>query len=145
MRGDLLALQAQSHSKAQRAPREIFRLLLSFLDIFLTPSHSIRKTIKGFSAKPPLRPLRLCVRNEKIWHESQKITKLLDGGIELTFKVAGIDEIKRWVLSLGPEALVLEPKRLQEMVQKDLAGTWQQYREKRSIPGTEIRETLATI
>ena len=82
---------------------------------------------------------------EKIWHESQKITKLLDGGIELTFKVAGLDEIKRWVLSLGPEALVLEPKRLQEMVQKDLAGTWQQYREKHSIPGSEIREMLAPI
>ena len=64
---DLEALQAAGfpypcHAKAQRAPREIFRLLLSFLDIFLTPSHSIRKTIKEFSARPPLRPLRLGVR-----------------------------------------------------------------------------------
>ena len=117
MRGDPLALQAQSHSKVQRVPREIFRLLLPFLDIFLTPSHSIRKTIKGFPAKPPLRPLRLGVRGldgfmrhsfkvmhdelytvkirispawarwvgEKVWHESQKITKLPAGGLEITF------------------------------------------------------------
>jgi len=82
---------------------------------------------------------------EKIWHESQKIAKLPDGSLDMTFRVAGVDEIKRWVLSLGPEALVLEPKRLQEMVQKDLAGTLQQYREKRSMPGSEIREMLATI
>ena len=32
---------------------------------------------------------------EKIWHESQKITKLPDGGLEITFRVAGLDEIKR--------------------------------------------------
>ena len=53
---------------------------------------------------------------EKIWHESQKITKLLDGGLEITFRVAGLDEIKRWILSLGPEAQILEPSRLKQMV-----------------------------
>jgi len=44
------------HAKAQSTPKKIFRLLLSFLDILLTPSHSIRKTIKEFSAR------LLCVR-----------------------------------------------------------------------------------
>jgi len=58
---DLEALQPECHAKAQRTPREIFRILLSFLNIFLTPSHSIRKTIKGFSAIPPWRSLRLGV------------------------------------------------------------------------------------
>jgi predicted DNA-binding transcriptional regulator YafY len=59
---DLEALQLTCHAKAQSTPREIFRLLLSFLKIFLTPSQSIRKTIKEFSAIPPLRSLRLGVR-----------------------------------------------------------------------------------
>jgi hypothetical protein len=59
---DLKALQAAGfsypcHAKAQRAPREIFRLLLSFLDIFLATSHSIRKT-KGFSARSSRAPDR---------------------------------------------------------------------------------------
>ena len=63
----LEALQAAGfsypcHAKAQRAPREIFGLLLSFLDIFLAPSDSIRKTIKEFSARPPLGSWRLCVK-----------------------------------------------------------------------------------
>ena len=67
--GTLGTLQAAGfpspcHVKAQRAPKEIFRLLLSFLVIFLTPTDSIRKTITGFPARPPL---RLCVRKIEFW------------------------------------------------------------------------------
>ena len=64
---------------------------------------------------------------EKIWHESQKLTKLSDGGLEMNFRVAGLDEIKRWVLSFGSEALVIEPERLKEMVRKDLSRNLAQY------------------
>jgi predicted DNA-binding transcriptional regulator YafY len=54
---NLEALQAAGfpypcHAKAQSTPREIFRLLLSFLDIFSASSHPIRKAIKEFSAIP---------------------------------------------------------------------------------------------
>jgi len=166
---DLEPLQAAGfpypcHAKAQRAPREIFRLLLSFLDIFLTPSYSIRKTIKGFSAIPPWRSWRLSVRwlddfmrhsfqvmhdelytvkvrispgwarwvGEKIWHESQKAKKNSDGSLELSFRIAGLDEIKRWILSFGPEAQVLEPSRLKQMVCVDLQKSLGQYPAQRS-------------
>lgn len=64
---------------------------------------------------------------EKIWHESQKITKLPDGGLEMTFRVAGLDEIKQWVLSFGPEVVVLEPEKLKEIVRKDLSRNLAQY------------------
>jgi predicted DNA-binding transcriptional regulator YafY len=64
---------------------------------------------------------------EKIWHESQRAKKNGDGSLELTFKVAGLDEIKRWVLSFGPEAVVMEPEKLQEMVRKDLSKNLAQY------------------
>jgi len=64
---------------------------------------------------------------EKIWHESQKAEKLPDGGLELTFRVAGLDEIMRWVLSLGPEVEVVEPERLMEMVRKSLGETLDKY------------------
>jgi predicted DNA-binding transcriptional regulator YafY len=64
---------------------------------------------------------------EKIWHESQKVTKLPDGGLEITFRVAGLDEIKRWILSLGPECQVLEPEKLKDMVCKDISGNLAQY------------------
>ena len=64
---------------------------------------------------------------EKIWHESQKITKLPEGGLEMTFRVAGLDEIKRWVLSFGPEAAVVEPEKLRELVRRDLSKNLPQY------------------
>ncbi|MBM4305131.1 MAG: WYL domain-containing transcriptional regulator [Deltaproteobacteria bacterium] len=82
---------------------------------------------------------------EKIWHESQKIIKLPGGGLEITFRVAGLDEIKRWILSFGPECQVLEPAKLKEMVRKDLEATLQQYRGIRAKARAEIRDVQAPI
>ena len=64
---------------------------------------------------------------EKIWHESQKAKKNEDGSLELTFKIAGLDEIKRWALSFGSEAVVLEPPRLKEIVHSELQKSLGQY------------------
>ncbi len=67
---DLEALRAKCHPEAQGAPREIFRLVFPFLDSFLAPSHSIRKTIKRSSTLSPLNSLRLGMRclNDFIRH-----------------------------------------------------------------------------
>jgi len=66
---------------------------------------------------------------EKTWHQSQQMSKMPDKSLELTFRVAGLNEIKQWVLSLGPEAEVIAPKRLKEMVKQDLRKTLLQYLE----------------
>ncbi len=79
---------------------------------------------------------------EKIWHESQKVTKLPEGGLEMAFQVAGLDEIKRWVLSFGPEVSVLEPQKLKEIVRKDLYRTLARYPAAR-ISVNLMRETQA--
>ncbi len=50
-----------------------------------------------------------------------------DGSLELTFQVAGLDEIKQWIMSLGPEAYVEEPKRLRDMVKADIKKALVQY------------------
>ena len=71
---DLEALLPKCHAKAQRAPRETYRVLLTILDIFLVPSHLFRKTIKGFSAIPPLRSSRLGVRGQK---EARRVWKAI--------------------------------------------------------------------
>jgi len=77
---DLEAHHPPGHAKARSAPRETFRVLFAFLDIFFPPWHSFRKTIKGFSAKNPLRSLRLGV--------SQKIAsgRMQDLKIAFLFK-----------------------------------------------------------
>lgn len=64
---------------------------------------------------------------EKIWHESQRIQKLIGGGVEISFKVAGLDEIRQWVLGLGPEAVVVEPEELKRSVWRSLKKTLAQY------------------
>ena len=47
--------------------------------------------------------------------------------MEMAFLVAGLDEIKRWVLSFGPECQGLEPEKLKEMIPKDLTRNLAQY------------------
>ena len=56
---------------------------------------------------------------ESVWHHSQKLTDLPDGGCLLTICVAGIKEIKSWVMSWGAEVEVLAPPELRAQVGDD--------------------------
>ena len=47
--------------------------------------------------------------------------------MELTFKVAGLDEIKQWIMGLGPEAYVIEPEMLKNMVKAELQKALVKY------------------
>jgi predicted DNA-binding transcriptional regulator YafY len=41
----------------------------------------------------------------------------------------GLAEIKRWVLGMGPEAFVIAPEELKDMVQADLERSLDQYQQ----------------
>jgi len=64
---------------------------------------------------------------ERRWHPSQKNKKLKDGSLELTFEVAGIKEIKTWILGFGALAKVLEPWSLVDEIKKDLGKSLRFY------------------
>ena len=53
---------------------------------------------------------------EKIWHETQTIETQQDGSIIFEAEVAGIDEIKIWILKWGAKAMVIEPKSLRDSI-----------------------------
>ena len=53
---------------------------------------------------------------EAVWHRSQRLTELPDGGVELSVTVAGIVEIQPWILSWGAAVEVLEPIELRDAV-----------------------------
>jgi predicted DNA-binding transcriptional regulator YafY len=55
---------------------------------------------------------------EKKWHDSQEMIELKDGGVELRLKLSSLQEIERWVLGWGGNAVVLKPAELAEMVKK---------------------------
>ncbi len=53
---------------------------------------------------------------ESVWHRSQRLTELDDGRIELAVTVAGIVEIRPWILSWGDAVEVVAPPALREAV-----------------------------
>lgn len=59
---------------------------------------------------------------ERRWHPSQTITLLEEDGSRVEFRVrlAGLEEITRWVLGWGSKAVVLEPAELRQKVAAEL-------------------------
>ncbi|NOY54182.1 MAG: YafY family transcriptional regulator [Deltaproteobacteria bacterium] len=57
---------------------------------------------------------------ERQWHPSREVVRNRDGSIVLELTVGGTLEIKRWILSFGPQAEVLEPQKLIEEIREDL-------------------------
>jgi len=53
---------------------------------------------------------------EAIWHRSQELVEIEGGGVELSVTVAGIVEIRPWILSWGERVEVLEPPELRETI-----------------------------
>ena len=123
--GALLEGKACSLSEAVGALRP-WRLGVRKLDDFMRHSFKVMHD-ELHTIKVRISPGWARWVGEKIWHESQKIAKLLNGSLEITFRVAGLDEIKRWILSFGPEVVVMEPEKLKEMVRKDLSRNLVQY------------------
>jgi proteasome accessory factor B len=46
---------------------------------------------------------------DRIWHSTQRVEELDDGGIVLSFEAGGTMEIVSWVLSYGHYAEILDP------------------------------------
>ena len=64
---------------------------------------------------------------EKIWHETQNIESQSDGSIIFEAEVAGIEEIKYWVLKWGAKARVIEPESLREAIQAEASAMVSNY------------------
>ncbi|MDQ7795024.1 MAG: WYL domain-containing transcriptional regulator [bacterium] len=65
---------------------------------------------------------------ERIWHSSQTVEELGDGGLILRLRVGGLGEVRRWVLSYGAGAEVLAPPELRDAVRRETKGLAEVYR-----------------
>jgi predicted DNA-binding transcriptional regulator YafY len=65
---------------------------------------------------------------EVVWHHTQKVRKNKDGGVSMTFKVDGLNEIVRWVLGWGSRAKVIQPPELRDLIVAQLSECMQAYR-----------------
>lgn len=66
---------------------------------------------------------------ERQWAQEQKITKRKDGSIVLWMKTSGWYDVKKWVLSFGADARVLEPLHLRDKIRKEVDMMLQGYGE----------------
>jgi len=64
---------------------------------------------------------------ERQWHPTQQIKDRADGSAILSFTTNHLFEVKRWVLSWGSDAVVLDPPELVEQVKKELAESLAGY------------------
>jgi CRISPR-associated endonuclease/helicase Cas3 len=65
---------------------------------------------------------------ETTWHPTQVIEREPDGSLVWRARVAGIQEIRSWVLGWGGECEVLEPDELRDRVKAELTTALERYR-----------------
>lgn len=56
---------------------------------------------------------------ERRWAATQSVEEAADGSLVLSLETSGFEDVKRWVLSFGPAAKVLEPAALAEAVRDE--------------------------
>ena len=64
---------------------------------------------------------------ERTWHGGQTVERNADGTLVLSFPANSLFEVKRWVLSWGADARVLEPEVLARQVRDELAAAAGRY------------------
>jgi predicted DNA-binding transcriptional regulator YafY len=83
----------------------------SALGIFRGPETRVRIAFRGMAAPAIV---------ERQWHPSQRIESRRNGTIVLSLKVADTLELRRWIMSFGAEAEVLEPVSLRNEIRDEL-------------------------
>jgi predicted DNA-binding transcriptional regulator YafY len=98
---------------------ETFEMPLDFnIDDFMKSSFGV------FQGEPVKVRIRFAADSadyirEKIWHATQQIEAQNDGSIIFEAEVAGIEEIKFWILKWGAKATVLEPESLRDAIHSE--------------------------
>ena len=64
---------------------------------------------------------------ERTWHSGQTVTRRDDGSILLSFTTNSLFEVKRWVLSWGAGARVIEPESLARQVREEMESALRRY------------------
>lgn len=68
----------------------------------------------------------LYVRGRR-WHHSQTLEDLPDGTLRMTLKVGSMEEVIRWVLSLGSGAWIVRPEDLRQRIAGEIRSALDRY------------------
>ena len=94
---------------------------------YVGPHFGIFRSSEEFEVTVRFSPAAAPYVLERQWHPLQETTELSDGSVEMSFPANHLFEVKRWVLSWGPEASVLQPKELADKVKADFAAGLASY------------------
>lgn len=64
---------------------------------------------------------------ETLWHPSQHIHELPDGGVDWTVRIAGMTELIPWIRGWGPDCEVLAPADLRDLIAADMRQAAELY------------------
>jgi predicted DNA-binding transcriptional regulator YafY len=109
-----------AHSGAEAS---IFTIVAATLSILGSVHASTSETAPG----PTRRPAAACYVRERVCHPTQQFKDLAGGRLEMTLRVNHLLEVKRWVMSFGPDCEVLEPEQLRSEVAAELLQAVRQY------------------
>jgi proteasome accessory factor B len=127
------------HYKVDR----ISEVELQDLRFIRPPSFNLQEHLSGsfgvYQGKG--KPVRIRVRfvtpsvvryiEESRWHPSQQLRRQRDGSLHAEFELDDTEEIKKWILSFGPSAVVLEPQSLRDDMAATLAAMCAAYQPQR--------------
>lgn len=81
---------------------------------------------------------------ERPFFAQQRIEHLNDGSVILHLKTSGRYDVKRWVMGIGPGAVVLEPEDLRQEVMKDLRRALERHEHGRPISSEPDQQQTAS-
>lgn len=81
-----------------------------------------------------LPPVVRYVEESPSWHHSQVLTRQPDGSLLARFELGSLEEIKSWIHSFGPHAVVLAPEQLRQQILSDLSTLQALYAQNPSHP-----------
>jgi predicted DNA-binding transcriptional regulator YafY len=138
-RGDWYVAAFDERRQAVRdfAMHRIRRITLTTAGYEISTDFSFtRYAADAFGIEKGGRPVEVAIRfsppqsrwiRERRWHPTARVQQQLDGGCVLRLRVAGLGEVRRWVLQFGACAEVLSPARLRAEVQSELASALRRY------------------
>jgi proteasome accessory factor B len=64
---------------------------------------------------------------ERVWHETQQMTELPGGGVEVVMHLGALQEVERWALGWGALAEVISPRQLRDRLREISASLAKTY------------------
>ncbi|MCU0692196.1 MAG: WYL domain-containing protein, partial [Polyangiaceae bacterium] len=95
---------------------------------YMADAFSIEKGGKVVKVAVRFAPRQARWIRECKWHATASVQDRLDGGCVLRMQVAGLGEVKRWIMQFGAEAEVLSPASLRREVAAEMRAAARQYR-----------------